>query len=227
MWALINNDNSIAEIIRFPRNITINDVQHSRRIFTAWSWAELNAIGIYQVIDNGQKGNDKFEYTSQPTYTFNADDNNVTTSYTITEKVLDDVNEVWSQEEIDAGQAPDGTSANDPKLDIEGNQIVTKGLKTLAKEQAKKTAHTLIKRFGWLVQRVTMDSNATIPSAVTTYCAAIRTDCGDICTAIDNASNMTEFKALYADTVNSEGVVTQVNRINRWTTDSTVTDYIR
>ena len=72
-----------------------------------------------------------------------------------------------------------------------------------------------------------MDSSATIPSAVTTYCAAIRTDCGDICTAIDNASDMTAFKALYADTVNSEGVVTQVNRINRWTTDSTVTDYIR
>ena len=72
-----------------------------------------------------------------------------------------------------------------------------------------------------------MDSSATIPSAVTTYCAAIRKDCGDICTAIDNASDMAAFKALYADTVNSEGEITQVNRINRWTSDSTVKDYIR
>lgn len=227
MWALINSDNSIAEIIRFPRNITINNVQHSRKIFTTWSWTDLNAIGIYQVVDSGTKGDDRFQYTSQPTYTFNADDNNVTTSYTITEKGLDDVNEVWSQEEIDANQAPDGTSANDPKLDIDGNQMVTVGLKTQAKEQAKQTANSLISRFNWLVERSIYDSSKTIPSAVSTYVAAIRTDCGDIETAIDGASNMTAFKALYADTVNSDGEVTQVNRINRWTDDDTVKTYIR
>ena len=227
MWALINSDNSIAEIIRFPRNITINDVQHSRKIFTAWSWADLNAIGIYQVVDSGTKGDDRFQYTSQPNYTFNADDNNVTTSYTITEKALDDVNEVWSQEEIDDGQAPDGTSANDPKLDIDGNQMVTVGLKTQAKEQAKRTANSFINRFNWLVERSIYDSSKTIPSAVSTYVAAIRTDCNDIETAIDNASDMTAFKALYTDTVNSDGEVTQINRINRWTDDDTVKTYIR
>ena len=232
MWALINSDNSIAEIIRFPRNITINDVQHSRKIFTSWSWADLNAIGIYEVIDNGQKGQDFFEYTSQPTYTFNADDNNVTTSYTITEKALDDVNEVWSQEEIDDGQAPDGTSANDPKLDIDGNQMVTVGLKTQAKEQAKRTANSLISRFNWLVERSIYDSSKAIPSAVSTYVAAIRTDCGDIETAIDGASDMTAFKALYQDTYNydSDGEITSVNtvaRVNRWTDDDTVKTYIR
>ena len=232
MWALINSDNSIAEIIRFPRNITINNVQHSRKIFTTWSWADLNAIGIYQVVDSGTKGDDRFQYTSQPTYTFNADDNNVTTSYTITEKNLNDVNEVWSQEEIDDGQAPDGTNANDAKLDIDGNQMVTVGLKTQAKEQAKRTAHDLIKRFGWLVQRVTMDSSQTIPSAVTTYCANIRTDCADIITAIDNASDMTAFKALYQDTYNydSDGEITSVNtvaRVNRWSDDTNVQQYVR
>ena len=212
MWALINSDNSIAEIIRFPKNITVNNVQHSKRIFTAWSWSELNAIGIYTV-EPGTKGDDRFEITSSPTYAFDSGNNKVTTSYTTTDKALADANAVDE----------DGNNITD----TDGNQVINYGLKTLAKEQAKKTAHDLIKRFGWLVQRVTMDSSATIPSAVTTYCAAIRTDCGDICTAIDNASNMTAFKALYADTVNSEGVVTQVNRINRWTTDSTVTDYIR
>ena len=218
MWALINSDNSIAEIIRFPRNITINDVQHSRKIFTSWSWADLNAIGIYQVEDSGTKGDDRFQYTSQPTYTFNADDNNVTTSYTITEKALDDSNAVDE----------DGNNI----LDIDGNQVINYGLKTQAKEKAKRTAHDLIKRFGWLVQRVTMDSSQTIPSAVITYCANIRTDCADIITAIDNASDMTAFKALYQDTYNydSDGEITSVNtvaRINRWTSDNTVKDYIR
>ena len=227
MWALINSDNEIEEIIRFPKTLTIDNIKHPRTIFNTWTWEQLNAIGIYEVIDNGTKGNDKFEYTSQATYTFNADDNNVTTSYTITEKALDDVNEVWSQEEIDDGQAPDGTSANDPKLDIDGNQMVTVGLKTQAKEQAKRTANSLISRFNWLVERSIYDSSKTIPSAVSTYVAAIRTDCNDIETAIDNASDMTAFKALYTDTVNSDGEVTQINRINRWTDDDTVKTYIR
>jgi hypothetical protein len=112
-------------------------------------------------------------------------------------------------------------------LDAGGNQIINYGLKHYAKEKAKRTAHSLIKRFGWLVQRVTMDSSATIPSAVTTYCAAIRTDCADICTAIDNAANMTAFKALYQDTYNSDGTVDVVARVNRWTDDTNVQTYER
>jgi len=211
MWAYIK-DNKIEEIIAIPKDMVIDDVRHSRRIFTSWTWSELNAIGIYTV-EAGTKGDDRFEITSQPTYTFNSSGNKVTTAYTKTDRPLADANAVDD----------DGNNI----IDIEGNQVINYGLKTLAKNQAKKRAHTLIKRFGWLVQRVTMDSSATIPSAVTTYCAAIRTDCADICTAIDNASDMTAFKALYANTVNSEGVITQVNRIDRWTSDSTVTDYIR
>jgi len=38
---------------------------------------------------------------------------------------------------------------------------------------------------------------------------------------------MTAFKALYTDTVNSDGEVTQVARVNRWTDDDTVKTYIR
>jgi hypothetical protein len=211
MWALIK-DNKIEEIIRFPKTMVINDVTHSRRIFTAWTWDELNAIGIYTV-EAGTQGDDRFEITSSPTYTFDSSNNKVTTAYTTTDKALADSNAV------DA----DGNNI----LDADGNQVINYGLKTIAKNKAKTTAHGLIKRFGWLVQRVTMDSSATIPSAVTTYCAAIRTDCAAIITAIDGASNMTAFKALYVDTVDSDGEVTEVNRINRWTTDSTVEDYIR
>ena len=218
MWALINSDNSIAEIIRFPRNITINDVQHSRKIFTSWSWADLNAIGIYQVEDSGTKGDDRFQNTSQPTYTFSASNKKVTTAYTITDKALADANAVDE----------DGNNI----LDIDGNQVINYGLKTQAKEKAKRTAHDLIKRFGWLVQRVTMDSSATIPSSVIIYCSAIRTDCNDIITEINNAANMQAFRSLYQDTYNydSDGEITSVNtvaRINRWTSDNTVKDYIR
>ena len=198
MWALIT-DGNIQEIIAKPKDMVIDDVRHSRRIFSAWTWDELNAIDIYTV-EAGTKGDDRFQITSNPTYTYSASGKKVTTAYTTTDKSL---------------------------VDETVGDITTLGLKSVAKNQAKTTAHNLIKKFGWLVQRVTMDSSATIPSAVTTYCAAIRTDCAAIITAIDGASNMTAFKALYADTVNSDGEVTEVNRINRWTTDSTVEDYIR
>ena len=213
MWALINSDNSIAEIIRFPRNITINNVQHSRKIFTAWSWTDLNAIGIYQVVDSGTKGDDRFQNTSQPAYTFSASNKKVTTAYTITDKALADANAVDE----------DGNNITD----ADGNQVINYGLKTQAKEKTKQQANSLISRFNWLVERSIYDSSKSIPSAVSTYVAAIRTDCGNIETAIDDASNMTAFKALYTDTVDSDGNVTQVARVNRWTDDNTVKTYIR
>jgi hypothetical protein len=72
-----------------------------------------------------------------------------------------------------------------------------------------------------------MDSSKTIPSAVTTYCANIRTDCANIITAIDNASDMTAFKALYQDTYNSDGSVDVVARVNRWSDDYDIRQYIR
>lgn len=211
MWAYVT-DNTIQEIIRFPKSMVINDVRHPRTIFTAWSWTELNNIGIYTV-EPGTKGDDRFEYTSQPTYAFDSANKKVTTTYTKTDRALADSNAVDE----------DGNNL----LDADGNQIINYGLKHYAKEKAKQQAHGLIKRFGWLVQRVTMDSSATIPSAVTTYCAAIRTDCADICTAIDNAANMAAFKALYQDTYNSDGTVDVVARVNRWTDDTNVQTYER
>ena len=225
-WAHVI-DGNIQQIYQRPKSLVIGEVRYPSNMFTKYTDAEKAAIGIYPVVDTGTKGDDRFQYTSQATYTFDSSNNRVTTSYTITDKNLNDVNEVWSQSEIDANQAPDGTSANDPKLNPNGNQVVTKGLKTLAKELAKKRAHDLIKRFGWLVQRVTMDSSQTIPSAVTTYCANIRTDCADIITAIDNASDMTAFKALYQDTYNSDGSVDVVARVNRWSDDTNVQQYVR
>ena len=38
---------------------------------------------------------------------------------------------------------------------------------------------------------------------------------------------MDAFKALYTDELNSDNTVKTVARVNRWTSDSTVKDYIR
>ena len=84
MWAYIK-DNKIEEIIVRPKDMVIDNVRHPRRIFSAWTWDELNAIGIYTV-EAGAKGDNRFEITSQPTYTFSKTNKKVTTKYTITDK---------------------------------------------------------------------------------------------------------------------------------------------
>ena len=176
MWGYVK-DNKVEEIIRFPKTIVIDDIKHPRAIFNTWSWEELNTIGIYEVVDSGSKGDDKFEYTSQPTYTFSSKNKNITTSYTITEKLLDDEN----------AKNEDGSDMKDP---ITGEQVINYGLKTEAIEQTKKTAYSLISRFNWLVERSIYDSSKSIPDSVKTYVASIRADSDAIETAIKGATTM-------------------------------------
>jgi len=212
MWALIK-DNKIEQIYQRPKSLLIDEVRYPSNMFTKYTDAEKAAIGIYPVEDTGTKGNDRFEYTSQATYTWSASDKKVTTSYTITEKSLVDI------------EQKDESGNN--ILDEKGNKIYSYGLKTQAKNLAKQQANDSIKRFNWLVERLAYDSSKTIPSAVSTYVAAIRTDCANIETAIDNASDMTAFKVLYTDELNSDGTIKTINRINRWSDDYDVQQYIR
>ena len=89
MWALIK-DNKIEQIYQRPKSLLIGEVRYPSNMFTKYTDAEKAAIGIYPVEDNGTKGNDRFEYTSQATYTWSASDKKVTTSYIITDKSLVD-----------------------------------------------------------------------------------------------------------------------------------------
>ena len=211
MWAYIK-DNKIEEIIRFPKTMVIDDVTHSRRIFTSWSWTELNKIGIYTV-ENGTKGNDNFEITSQPKYTFSSSGKKVTTAYTTTDKALDDT------------EAKDSDGKN--ILDEKGNKTYNYGLKTQAKNLAKQQANNYIKQFNWLVERSIYDSSKAIPSAVKTYVAAIKTDCANIEKAIDDASDMAAFKKLYVWEYNEDGSVKTIAPIHNWSDDYDVKAYIR
>ena len=212
MWAYIK-DNKIEQIYQRPKSIILNNVRYPSNMFTKYTNTEKEAIGIYPVEDSGTKGDDKFEYTSQATYTWSASNKKVTTSYTITTKSLVDV-----ENKDDSGNNI---------LDYKGNKTYTYGLKTLAKEKAKQQANNYISRFNWLVERLAYDSSKTIPSAVTTYVAAIRTDCANIETAIDNASDMTAFKKLYIWEYNSDGSIKTIAPIENWSDDYDVQTYIR
>ena len=213
MWGYVK-DNKVKEIIRFPRTfIDTDNIKHPRAIFNTWTWEQLNTIGLYEVIDNGTKGNDMFEYTSQPTYTFSSKNKNITTSYTITEKALDDT------------EAKDEDGKN--ILDEDGNKVMNYGLKTQAIEQTKRTANSLISRINWLVERSIYDSSKTIPDAVKSYVESIRADSDAIETAVTNCKTLDELKELYNDEYNEDGTIKTQNRMGRWTDDKTVKEYIR
>ena len=212
MWAYIK-DNKIEQIYQRPKSLVLGEVRYPSNMFTKYTDAEKAAIGIYPVEDSGTKGNDRFENTSGPTYTWSASDKKVTTSYTITAKSLVDVE----------AKDEDGNNI----LDEKGNKTYIFGLKTLAKNEAKKKANDYITRFNWLVERSIYDSSKAIPDAVKTYVAAIKTDCAEIETAIDNASDMTAFKLLYTDELNADKTIKTVARINRWSDDYDVQQYVR
>jgi len=212
MWALIK-DNKIEQIYQRPKSLVIGEVRYPSNMFTKYTDAEKAAIGIYPVEDSGTKGNDKFEYTSQATYTWSASDKKVTTSYTITEKSLIDI------------EQKDESGNN--ILDEKGNKTYSYGLKTQAKNLAKQQANDYIKQFNWLVERSIYDSSKTIPSAVGTYVGDIKTDCAAIEAAIDAASDMAAFKKLYDWEYNEDGSVKTIAPIHKWSDNYDVKQYVR
>jgi len=224
MWAKLNSDkDTIEEIIVNPKTMTVDGITHPRTLFSLWTDAERKAIGIVPVTTSGTHLNEKYYMEKAEAFAIAGDKNSVvrTVGEKVADKNLADVNEVWTQAQIDDGEAPDGTSANDPKLDDDGNQIVTKGLKTLAKEKADIDANGFCQGFNWLIQRkVTADT--AVPSAVVSYMAAVRTAHGSICTAIDNASDMDAFIVLHTTEYNEDGSVKTIAKVQDWPDDSGV-----
>ena len=194
MFVLVEND-SITKTLNSSRGITIGENQYPRAIYTLWSAAEREAIGIYEVVfDNTNKKDEA--YYNNTNQSFDFADGVATASFgTATPKLLEDRNEVWSQEQID--NAPDGTSAGDAQLDSDGNQIVTKGLKTQHKRIIKNQASGLLTDTDWYVIKATDVESYSVPAAMTTYRANVRTKSNEMEVLIDACSTVDELAALY------------------------------
>jgi hypothetical protein len=103
----------------------------------------------------------------------------------------------------------------DPILDKDGNQRIALGLKTVWKNNTKRTAGSLLQDTDWYVVRKS-ETDAAIPSSVTTYRAAVRTASDKIETAIDNAADHAAFVALFDTPTDSKGNMTGNAPINDW-----------
>ena len=120
-----------------------------------------------------------------------------------TPKNIADVNEVDTE--------------GNPILDEDGNQIITRGLKSNAIAQTKVTAGSLLAPTDWHVVKAAEVSGYTVPSEITTYRAAVRTASNTIETAITNAADHAAFMALYDVPVDADGNPTTGNApINDW-----------
>ena len=117
-------------------------------------------------------------------------------------KALDDVNEV-------------GEDGN-PMLDADGNQVVTLGLKSQYKAQTKATAASLLAPTDWQVIKATEVADYSVPSAVTQYRSDVRTASNTIEAAIDAASDIDAFVALWDVPVDADGNPTGNAPINDW-----------
>ena len=220
MWARIE-DNKIVEYYDRKQSIVLNNVRYSSQIFTIWTDAQRKDLGIVPVVISGSHLDTRFYIEKDHSDAIAGDGNSVirTIGVKAADRALEDVNEVWTQGDIDGGYAPDGTSANDPKLDKDGNQVVTRGLKYNAIQKVKAKQAGYLAETDWYIIRKA-DAGTAIPSNIQTWRNAIRSDATAIETAITNAADMNAFIALHTDTyktVDGKQVVDVVARINRWT----------
>ena len=209
MFALVNkSDNSITKTYSGRMGITIGENQYPQTIFTLWTEAERNAIDIYTIeMDNSKFKNEQWYNNTDITYSF--DGSKAKGSYgDATTKAHADVNHVWTQEEIDDGEAPDGTSEGDAKKDDDGNQLITRGLKYILIKKIKDQAEGELNKTDWYVIRKT-EEDIAIPSTITTHRKAVRTKQAEMETAITNASDTPALETLYTYTEQEDGSVTR------------------
>ena len=170
MFVLVEND-SITKTVPSNRGITLGDKQYPRAIYTLWSAAEREAIGIYEVVfDNSNKKDGV--YYNNTNQSLNFADEKVTASYgSATARALADV--------------------------TNEDSTVTLGLKSQKKESIKQQASSLLNPTDWHVVKATEVDSYSVSAEMTTYRAAVRTASNDMESKIDVCSTVDELAALY------------------------------
>ena len=203
MYALVE-DNAIIKTYNNPRGMMIGGVQYPQNIHSLWSESDLNAIGIYTVVEDNTNRKDEDWYTNtDQTLAFAG--GVVTASYgTATARAIADT--TWTQQDSDDGLMPDDKSVGD---------IKTRGLKTVKKEIFDRQAAGMLSKYDWYIIRNTEASTA-IPSAITEYRTAVRTKCNSMQAQVDGAADVDALAALFTYT-RTDGV--QSKPLGEWPTD--------
>ena len=196
MFALVESG-SIIKFLNGNKGIQIGDLKYPRAIYTLWTEAERNAIGIYEVVfDDTNKKDEQWYINTNQSYAF-ANDKVTATYGTATAKAHADT--TWTQEQIDDDMAPDGADTN---------TVATRGLKYNLIQTVKSQAADELAKTDWYITRKAEKSTA-IPSAITTHRNLVRSRQAAMETAITNASDTPALETLYAYTRDSDGVTSR------------------
>ena len=189
MFAVVT-DGSITSFPKGNKGIKIGDNQYPAAIYTLWTEAERNAIGIYTVeIDNTNKKDEEWYINTNQSYAFGS--GKVTATYgTATARAIADANGVDS----------DGVEL-DPVVVIEG-------LKTIKKKMIDEQCAGLLQSSDWRVIRE-QETGSAMDSDWKTWRAAVRTKCNSMQTQITNAANVDALAALFTYTKQEDGSVTR------------------
>jgi len=193
MFALVESG-SITKMLNGNKGITIGDNQYPAAIFSIWTEAERNAIGIYTIeIDQTNLKNEKWYTNTDITYAYDSSANKVKGTYgTATAKAHADT--LYTNTDKSNGDLPSNRNVGDVKEE---------GLKTILIRQVKSDAQTILSETDWYVVRKA-DTDEAIPSAIATHRAALRTKQAEMETSITNAADTAALETLYAR--NNSGV---------------------
>ena len=188
MFELVE-DGKITQMPKGNKGITLGDNQYPASIYTLWTEAERNTIGIYTVeIDTTNRKDEEWYINTDITYVFGS--GKVTGTYgTATAKAIADADAVDEE----------GNKLKDEN----GNQIINEGLKTVKKRIIDNQCAGLLAPSDWRVVKAT-ETGGTMDSGWKTWRASVRTKCNSMQTQIDNASDVDALAALF--TRNESGV---------------------
>lgn len=193
MYAVVENNN-ITQFINYPKSIVIDDVRYPAKIFTLWSKAEKEAVGIYEIETDSSNYKDANYYiNTNEQYSFA--NNKVTKSWgTATPKRLNDENAV---------------DENGDAILEDGVQVINYGLKTEKKRIVKQQASGLLAPTDWYVVKASEVQGYTIPTDISTFRAEVRTKSNEMESMIDACTTVDELKALYEYTEQQDGTITR------------------
>ena len=175
------------------KGIQLGDLKYPRAIYTLWTEAERNAIGIYTIeYDNSNKKDERWFVNTNQSYAFA--NSKVTATYgTATAKAHADAN-FTAQDETD-GKGTEG-------------EIKSRGLKYSLIQSVKKEAANELANTDWYITRNAEESTA-VPSAITTHRRLVRSRQATMETSITNASDTPALETLYTYTTDSDGVTSR------------------
>ena len=196
MFALVE-DNKITQMPKGNKGITIDGIQYPASIYTLWSEAERNAIGIYTVeIDNTNRKDEEWYINTNITYAFGS--GKVTGSYgTATPKNIDDT--LWTEQDKTDGVIRDGEDVGD---------VATRGLKYVKKQMIDNQCAGILQPSDWRVIKA-KETSGTMNSGWKTWRASVRTKCNSMQDQIDAVSNVDELADLFTYTKQEDGSFTR------------------